>query len=147
VAFSQVPVEFAVDAIHARTGLQMIVPRQAYGRTLNLRLRELPLESAVRSLIFSIGFTSFAFTYDSSGRPIRAIVLEPRTELEEKPAAEPQPLTAAEKEGISASLKVWKDLKDDARGRIEMRLRSLPPSEDRDEILKEYGRTILGIKE
>jgi hypothetical protein len=148
VAFSQVPVEFAVHAIHARTGFQMVVPREAHGRTLNLRLRELPLESAMRSLIFSIGFTSFAFTYDRSGRPVRAIILEARPPAPaDNPAAEPQPLTPAEKEELTASLKVWNDLKDDARGRIETRLRSLPPSDDREEMLKEYGRRVLGIKD
>jgi hypothetical protein len=44
-------------------------------------------------------------------------------------------------------LKLWKDLNDDARSRIESRLRSLPPSDDREEMLKEYGRRALGIKE
>jgi hypothetical protein len=103
VAFAQVPVEFAVHAIHARTGFQMVVPREAYGRTLNLRLRELPLESAMRSFIFSIGFTSFAFTYDKSGRPVRAIILEAPPAPADSPVREPQPLTPAEKDEISAS--------------------------------------------
>lgn len=147
VTFTQVPVEFAVHAIHARTGFQMVVPREAYGKTLNLRLRELPLESAMRSLIFSIGFTSFAFTYDRNGRPVRAIILEARPYVPEKAASESQPLTPAEKDELSASLKSWNDLKDEARGRIEDRLRSLPASGDREEMLKEYGRRVLGIKD
>jgi hypothetical protein len=146
VAFSQVPVEFAVHAIHARTGLQIIVPRRVYGRTLNLRLRELPLESAMRSLVFSIGFSSFALTYDTNGRPVRAIVLEAPPPAADKPA-EPRGLTAREQEELNASLKTWNDLKPDARERIETRLRALPPSEDRDELLKEYGRRLLGIAE
>jgi hypothetical protein len=147
IAFSHVPVEFAVHAIHARTGFQMIVPREAYGRTLNLRLRELPLESAMRSLIFSIGFTSFAFTYDRTGQPVRAIILEPLPPVADKPLAEPQPLTAAEKEELTASLRIWNELTEDGRRRIESRLRSLPPSDDREEMLKEYGRQALGIKD
>src|SRR5512145_3195478 len=103
VAFTQVPVEFALYAIHARTGFQIIVPREAHGKTLNLRLRALPLESAMRSLILSIGFTSFAFTYDRSGRPLRAIILEARQNEADAPnvadkPAESRPLTAAEKE-------------------------------------------------
>jgi hypothetical protein len=152
VAFTQVPVEFALYAIHARTGFQIIVPREAHGKTLNLRLRALPLELAMRSLIRSIGFTSFAFTYDRNGRPLRAIILEARQNEPDppsdadKPAASP-PLTAAETEQLTASLKLWKELKDDDRGRIEERLRSLAPSEQREELLKEYGRQILGIKE
>lgn len=147
VVFTQVPVEFAVNAIQARTGFQMVVPREAYGRTLNLRLRELPLESAVRSLILSIGFTSYAFTYDRSGRPVRAIILQARPAEIQTPAPEPQPLTAAEKHELSAALRSWNDLTGDARARIETRLRSLPPSDEREDMLKEYGRRMLGVKD
>jgi hypothetical protein len=147
VAFSQVPVEFAVTAIHARTGVQIVVPRQAYGKTINLRLRDLPLESAMRSLIFSIGFTSFALTYDRSGRPVRAIILEAPPPAAEGPAEEPKPLTDDEKESLIASLKVWDDLNDGARERIASRLRSLPPSEERDELIREYGRRSLRLKD
>jgi hypothetical protein len=145
VAFTHVPLEFAVSAIQARTGFQIVVPRAAYGRMLNLRLRELPLEMAMRSLIFSIGFTSYAFTYDTSGHPVRAVILE--AQPPEIPKPEPQPLTAAEKNELSASLKAWHTLKDDARARIETRLRSLPPSDDGEDMLKEYGRRVLGIKD
>jgi hypothetical protein len=106
----------------------------------------------MRSLISSIGFNSFAMTYDRTGRPIRAIILEARpaggdaVTLDRKPASESSPLTAEEKDQLSRALKVWNDLKDDARGRIEDRLRSLPPSEEREELVREYGRQILGIK-
>jgi hypothetical protein len=147
VAFSQVPVEFAVQAIQARTGLQIVVPRQAYGKTLSLRLRELSLESAMRSLIFSIGYSSFALTYDTSGRPVRAIILQAPPAAEEKPAVEARAVTEVEKEEIDAALKMWKNLKPDSRRRIETRLRSLPPSDERDELLKEYGRRLLDLPE
>jgi hypothetical protein len=152
VIFRGVPVEFAVDEIHARTGFQIIVPPAANGRTLNLLLRGWPLEPAIRSLITSIGFRSFAFMYDRSGRPFRAVVLEVRpvdadaTNLAPNPAPELRPLAAGEKEQLSGALKTWNDLKDDARERIEDRLRSLPPSEDREELVREYGRQMLGIK-
>ena len=152
VTFRQVSVEFAVNAIHARTGFQIVVPSEANSKTLSLYLRGIPIEVAMRSLISSIGFNSFAMTYDRAGRPIRAIILEARpvggdaATLEQKPASESAPLTAEEKDQLSRALKVWHDLKDDARDRIEGRLRSLPPSEEREELLREYGRQILGIK-
>ncbi|HEX9661591.1 MAG TPA: hypothetical protein VGB27_04835 [Candidatus Binatia bacterium] len=106
----------------------------------------------MRSLISSIGFNSFAMTYDRAGRPIRAIILEARpaggdaATLDRKPASESPPLTAEERDQLSRALKVWNDLNDEARGRVEDRLRSLPPSEEREELLSEYGRQILGIK-
>jgi len=152
VTFRQVSVEFAVNAIHARTGFQIVVPPEANSKTLSLYLRGIPIEVAMRSLISSIGFNSFAMTYDRAGRPIRAIILEARpaggdaATLDRKPASESPPLTAEERDQLSRALKVWNDLNDEARGRVEDRLRSLPPSEEREELLSEYGRQILGIK-
>ena len=32
------------------------------------------------------------------------------------------------------------------RDRIEERLKTLPPSDEREELVKEYGRQLLGIK-
>jgi len=153
VTFRQVTVEFAVNAIHARTGFQIIVPPEANSKTLSLYLSGVPVEVAMRSLISSIGFSSFAMTYDTAGRPLRAIVLEARpaggdaTTSERKPASEPPPLTEAEKDQLSASLKRWNELSDEARGRIQDRLRSLPTSEEREELIKEYGRQLLGIRD
>jgi len=152
VTFRQVSVEFAVNAIHARTGFQIVVPPEANSKTLSLYLRGIPIEVAMRSLISSIGFNSFAMTYDRAGQPIRAIILEARPAGDDtatsiqKPPSESPPLTAEEKDQLSRDLKLWNDLKDDARGRIEDRLRSLPPSEEREELLREYGRQILRIK-
>jgi len=151
VTFRQVSVEFAVNAIHARTGFQIVVPPEANSKTLSLYLRRVPIEVAMRSLISSIGFNSFAMTYDRAGRPLRAIVLEARpaggdaAASEQKPASESLPLTAAEKEQLNASLKRWNELSDAARGRVQDRLRSLPPSEEREGLIKEYGRQLLGI--
>jgi hypothetical protein len=152
LAFSQVPVQFAVNAIQARTGMQIIVPRQARDKTLNLRLRELPLESAMRSLVFSIGYSSFALTYDGSGRPVRAIILDapPPSAEDGQPQPEkeqPAGLKPEEKEEIAASLQRWNKLERRVRQRIETRLRDLPPSAERDELVKEYGRRVLGIAE
>jgi hypothetical protein len=152
VTFRQVSVEFAVNAIHAQSGFQIVVPPEAKSKTLSLYLSGVPVEVAMRSLISSIGFNSFAMTYDRAGRPLQAIILEARpaaTDVatsDKTPAPESPPLTAAEKEELSASLKRWDELSDDARGRIQDRLRSLPPSEEREELIKEYGRQLLGAK-
>jgi hypothetical protein len=150
VMFRQVPVEFAVAAIQARTGFQIIVPAEASNKTLSLYLKNVPIEVAMRSLIASIGFNSFAMTYDKAGRPIRAIVLEARpVETETAPVAQKSDvepaLPPADKEQLIASLKRWNELSDEARGRIQERLRALPPSGERDELIKDYARQLLGI--
>ncbi|MDH3443004.1 MAG: hypothetical protein OEN50_03695 [Deltaproteobacteria bacterium] len=150
--FNQIPVEVAVLAIHEKTGFQIVVPPEASGRTLNLSFRGLSLESAMRSLISSIGFRSFALMYDRRGQPLRAIVLEAQpdraefSDSRENVDIEIPPLTAEESDELNQTLTLWNDLKYEARGRIEDRLRSLPPSDNREELLKQYARQILGIK-
>ena len=59
----------------------------------------------------------------------------------------PQPLTLEERDKIKKDLDRWAELKKEDRGRIEDRLKVLPASEDRDQLVKEYGRQVLEIKE
>ena len=153
VAFDQAPVAVALAAIHARTGVKIVLPPAADNKLLNLRLDRLQLEPAVRSLITSIGFNNFALMYDETGRPSRAVVvgaMEDRTSLTalsvatEKPA--PQALTAEERDRLQKDLERWNELKKEDRGRIEDRLKTLPASEERDQLVKEYGRQVLEIR-
>jgi hypothetical protein len=154
VAFDQAPVAVALNAIHARTGVKIVLPASAENKLLNLKLDRLPLEPAVRSLITSIGFNNFALMYDDAGRPSRAVVvgaMEDPVNLTaltaaatEKPAI--QALTKDERDRLQKDIERWNELKNEDRGRIEDRLKSLPESEERDQLVKEYGRQILEIK-
>ena len=85
VDFDQTPLGVALNAIQVKTGLQITVPPATESKLLNLRLSRLPLEPAVRSLISSIGFRSFALVYDEEGLPKRAVVLEARPEIRAAP--------------------------------------------------------------
>jgi tetrahydromethanopterin S-methyltransferase subunit A len=154
VAFDEAPVAVALNAIHARTGVRIVVPASAENKILNLKLDRLPLEPAVRSLITSIGFNNFALMYDDTGRPSRAVVvggMEDQVNLTalgaaatEKPAV--QALTKDERDRLQKDIERWNELKNEDRGRIEDRLKSLPESEERDQLVKEYGRQVLEIK-
>jgi hypothetical protein len=157
IDFDQTPVAIALNAIQARTGLQIIVPSTTESKLLNLRLSGLPLEPAVRFLIASIGFKSFALMYDDKGHPERAVVLGMQPEVRaapatddrvDSPSAEPavEPLTAEERAQLQKELQRWNELKPEGRSRIEARLKELPASEDREQLVKEYGRQLLGIK-
>lgn len=157
VAFAHIPVPIALTAIRARTGLEIILPRASEARSLNLRLSQLALEPAVRSLLFSIGFKSFALMYDESGRPSRAIVLEQRQEdpasLAAASAAASQSseraaksLTAEERDKLQKQLERWSELKQEDRGRLEDQLKALPPSDEREQLVREYGRQVLALK-
>src|ERR1700757_2327438 len=132
VAFDEAPVAVALNAIHARTGVRIVVPASAENKILNLKLDRLPLEPAVRSLITSIGFNNFALMYDDTGRPSRAVVvggMEDQVNLTalgaaatEKPAV--QALTKDERDRLQKDIERWNELKNEDRGRIEDRLKS-----------------------
>jgi hypothetical protein len=157
IKFDETPVDLAVEAIRARTGFQIVIPAAAERKFLNLRLNKLPLEPAMRSLLSVIGFQNFAMVYDQEGRPNRAVVLgatrEERAGSESASAAVGKPaetaapdLTSEERDAILKQLERWSELNREERGRIEDRLKNLPPSENREQLVKEYGRQLLGIK-
>ena len=149
VTFERTPLQFALHAFQARTGFQIVVPSTTEAKVVSLRLDRQPLEPAVRSLISTIGYRNFAMMYDESGRPHRAVVLgaqpvaDPAPVKDAEPAA--APITLEERDQIKNDLDHWSDLKQEERGRIEDRLKTLPSSEDREVLVKEYGRQLLGI--
>jgi hypothetical protein len=155
-AFDEAPVGFALNAIHAQTGLKIVLPAAAEAKLVNLRLNRLPLEPAVRSLISSIGFRNFALMYDETGRPSSAVVVEAQDDranvavnlsvAPESKQTTTQPLTVEEREKLQKELQRWNELKTEERGRIEDRLKNLPASEERDQLVKEYGRQLLELK-
>ncbi len=151
VDFDQTPIPFALYAIQVRTGFQIVIPSPSEPRVLNLRLQRQPLEPAIRSLISTIGYKNFALLYDANGRPSRAVVLGSLpivTKLIEEPEKnEPskQSLAVDEQEKLQKELGRWRELKQGERGRIADRLRELPPSAEREHLVSEYGRQVLGI--
>ena len=153
-AFDQIRVIYALDAIRQQTGFQFTLPSSADSKLLNLRLERSPLEPAVHSLLSNIGFRNFALIYDERGRPKRAVVLGSEVDRaagvpgESSQTAEPvvQPLDPEERDTLQKGLERWGELKQEERGRIEDRLKTLPPSEEREQLVKEYGRKLLGIR-
>jgi hypothetical protein len=150
VTFDQTPVDFALYAIHAKTGFQILIPANVETKFVNLRLERQPLESAVRSVISTIGFRNFAMLYDENGQPHRAVVLGvqplPAVSAAERPERIVAPLTIEESDKLQQDLDRWNDLKEEERGRIEDRLRNSPPSDEREFLVREYGRQVLGLK-
>jgi hypothetical protein len=154
VAFDRIPVLDALHAIRQKTGFQFNLPSSADSKLLNLRLERSPLEPAVYSLLSTIGFRNFALIYDERGRPSRAVVLGGQLDeaspvaANSSQASDPagQPLKAEERDNLHKDLERWDELKQEERGRIEDRLKTLPDSEEREQLVKEYGRKLLGIK-
>ena len=153
MSFEQYPLEAAITEIEARTGVQIVLPHSSKNQLLSLQLNQLLIEPAVRLLISSIGFQGFALLYDDKGQPYRAVVIESRSEdranesvLSKSGDAPVQPLTAEERDRLQKQLELWSDLNTEARAKVEDRLKSLPTSPERDDLVREYGRQILGIK-
>ena len=154
VAFDQTPVVVALQEIRQKTGFQFSLPSSADGKLLNLRLDRSPLEPALYSLLSNIGFRNFALIYDERGRPNRAVVLGSQIDEAVGLIADPsqpaeavvQPLKSEERDTLLTELERWGELKQEERGRIEDRLKTLPPSDEREQLVKEYGRKLLGIK-
>ena len=122
VAFERTPVQFALQAFHARTGLQIVVPSNTEAKVVSLRLDRQPLEPAVRSLISTIGYRNYAVMYDESGRPHRAVVISAQPVVDAAPVqnSEPAavPISLEERDQIKKELDRWNDLKKEERGKI-----------------------------
>lgn len=148
LAFDQTPVNFALYVIQAKTGLQITIPADSETKYLNLKLDRQSIASAARSVISTIGYRNFAMHYDDDGQPNRAVVLGAVPEPVVTAAADQKiaPLTAQEADKLLQDLGRWDDLKDEARLRIEERLRNASPSEERETLVLEYGRQVLGLK-
>ena len=149
VAFERTPLQFALHAFHARTGFQIVVPSYTQTKVVSLRLDRQPLEPAVRSLISTIGYKNFAMMYDESGRPHRAVVLSSQPVVSDTPPQSAEvavaPITIEERDQIKKDLDRWNELKQDERSQIEGRLKTLPSSDDREILVKDYGRQLLAI--
>ena len=149
--FDRTPVPFALHAIHAKTGFQIVIPSPSEARMVNLRLQRQPLEPAIRALISTIGYKSFALLYDENGRPSRAVVLstQPAPAKASEEAANKEPskptLDPEEQEKLQKDLGRWQELKKEERNQIETRLKELEPSEEREQLIKEYGKQLLGL--
>ena len=147
VTFEATPLQFALHAFHARTGFQIVVPTPIERKVVSLRIDRQPLEPAVRSLISTIGFRNFALMYDDNGRPRQAVVLGAQP-VPAAPSAESVilPLSEPERDRLKKDLERWSELKQEDRGKIEDRLKSLPSSDDREILVREYGRQLLAAK-
>jgi hypothetical protein len=148
VAFNQTPVRFALEAFHAKTGFNIVVPASTESQIVNLRLDRQPFEPAVRSLISTIGYQNFALLYDQEGRPHSAVVLGAQLSVVKKTTDVPPvaPLTIEERDRLKKDIDRWNELKQEERSRIEERLRNMPPSDDREILVREYGRQMLAAK-
>jgi len=145
VAFERTPVQFALHAFHARTGFQIVVPTTNERKVVSLRIDRQPLEPAVRSLISNIGFRNFALMYDDNGRPRQAVLLSAQPRPAPIVELAVAPLTLQERDRLKKDMERWSELKLEERGKIEDRLKTLPSSEDREILVKEYGRQLLGM--
>jgi hypothetical protein len=149
--FEHTPVPFALHAIHAKTGFQIVIPSASEARMVNLRIQRQPLEPAIRALISTIGYRSFALLYDEKGRPSHAVVLSAQpvppkaSEEADKKEGGKATLGAEEHDRLQKELARWRELKTEERLHVENRLKELEPSDEREQLINEYGKQVLGL--
>ena len=147
--FDQIPVDVALETIRVKTGLHIVLLSAADSELVSLRLSRLLFELAVRSLLYDIGFRSFALMYDEQGRPDRAVVLgagsNESASLPPRPNVAPQ-VTPEEQDALLKTLERWSELDLGEREQIEERLKTMSPSETREQLVQVYGQQVLGIQ-
>ncbi len=154
VAFSNLRAADAAQLMHATTGISITLPAAIQSKTINLMLDSAKVDQAVRSLLTSLQLNNSFLVYDRNGKLKSVVALEkaanpPVTESQsseedQKKANNPE-LTAKERDSLLRDIGRWAELSADDRAAIHARLKTIPPSKDREQVVKEYVRLVLGI--
>lgn len=89
MAFDQTPIEVALEAVRAKTGIRVNLPEDTRGKLLSVRVHPLPLEEAMCRLLWALGLDSFALLYDKNGQAQYLIVLKPGSATSEPTVLHP----------------------------------------------------------
>lgn len=155
-AFSDLRASDAAQLVRATTGVAITLPTSTQSKTINLRLKKAKVDQAVRSLLKALELNNSFLVYDRDGRLTDVVALEKtvshpvseaRSTEEDKPKNDLRKLTSEERDSLLRDFGRWTDLSAEERDAIHARLRMIPPSKERDQIVKEYLRQVLGLSE
>jgi hypothetical protein len=155
LAFSNLRAAEAAYLMQSSTGIAITLPTSAQTRLINLTLERANVHQTVRALLAALDLNNSFLVYDRDGRLIGVIALEkvvrPHAEAEispgEKRRTTYRELTAKEFESILRDLGRWTELTAQEQKLIHGRLKTIPPSKLRDQIIKEYVRQVLDVAE
>lgn len=154
VAFSNMRAAEAAYLIRSTIGVTITLPSSTRSKTINLRLEGAKVDQAVRSLLTALELNNSFLVYDPDGRLTGVIALETAVS---QPISESQPseddknktkhqeMTSTERDSLLRDFGRWSELTAEERDSIHARIQTIPPSEDRDQLIKEYIRQVLGV--
>jgi len=156
VALSNVRASEAAQLMRSATGVMITLPTSTQSKTINLELKRARMEQAIHSLLSALQLNNSFLVYDRDGRLTDVVALEkgePQIWNESSPSDENQQkteykdITAPEREALVREFRLWSKLSEEDRGAIHARLKTIPPSKERDALVKEYVRLVLGLSE
>ena len=155
MAFEQAPMDLVVALIREETGMLVVLPPAARGKFLSVRVNALPPEAAVQRILRALGLSNFVLLYDRAGRAERLIVLEPGSDAPGMlgaalPSAEPGVppiLMSEEQRWLLEQFGRWTQLSQEARKEVRDRLLNMPPSPERERLVKQYKRQVWGVQD
>jgi hypothetical protein len=155
VAFNNLRAADAAQWMRSTTGVAIRLPTSAQTKPVNLRLEGARVDYAVHSLLTALQLNNAFLVYDPDGRLTGVIALEktvsrPSTEIaptEENKKKTSSELTTQERESLLKEFARWSEISAEEQKSIQTRLKEIPPSKERDQVIKDYLRLTLGIAE
>jgi hypothetical protein len=156
LAFNNLRAAEAAYLMRSTTGISIILPISTQSRTISLTLQDANVDQAVRSLLTALELNNSFLVYDRDGRLTGVIALE---KAAIQPASEPQgpeeemkntsyrELSVKELESILRAFGRWKELTAEEQKAIQARLKTIPPSKVREQVIREYVRQVLEVRE
>jgi hypothetical protein len=156
VAFSGLRASDAAQWVRATTGVAITLPTSTQSKTVNLRLEKTKVDQAVRFFLKALELNNTFLVYNRDGRLTDVVALEKtasqpaseaRSTEEDKPKTDSLRLTSKERDALLRDFGRWTELTAEERDSVHARLRTIQPSEDRDQMVKEYLRQVLGLSD
>jgi hypothetical protein len=152
IAFTNLRASEAASLMRSTTGIAISLPASIERKTINLTLHGEKLDQAVRYLLKSLELNNSFLIYDGAGRLTRVVALEKaairsisQESEDDKKKTSYRELNVNEVESILRDFGRWSELTAEEQKTIHARLKTIPPSRVRDQIVQEYVRQVLEV--
>lgn len=156
LAFSNLRAAEAAYLMRSTTGIAITLPVATQSKTINLTLHGANVDQAVRSLLTALELNNSFLVYDRDGRLTGVIALEkaaiqaisqPQASVEDRKNTGYRELSVKELESILRDFGRWSELTAEEQKAIQARLKTIPPSKVREQVIREYVRQVLEVQD
>ncbi|MGH7828091.1 MAG: hypothetical protein ACREQ7_23290 [Candidatus Binatia bacterium] len=150
LAFSNLRAAEAAYLMRSTTGIAITLPPSSRTKVINLTLERANMDQAIRSLLTALELNNSFLVYDRDGRLTGVIALEKvaseaTASDQEKKETSYRELTVKELESILRDFGRWSELGAEEQKTIHARLKTIPPSRIRDQVIRAYVRQVLEV--